>query len=232
MSFSKLAQIGLYIVVGISVLVIGFFYFGDNLVDIAELEAKVEKMNAPDEASAFDFAADMATEVDSTATETDSTDLAAEEVAEGETPEGEAVEAVVEEEPVVEELAETTEAEEVKLSFMEKLVNKKTDIALGWAYILVFITLIIAIGFSVSQMFTNTKSLVRGLIGLVAVAILIGIAYMLGSDTPLDIIGYEGTDNSDPQVLKLVDTGLIMTYFVIGGILVSILYSEIAKYFK
>jgi hypothetical protein len=227
MSFSKLAQIGLYIVAGISVLVIGFFYFGDNLIDEAAYQAKVDKMNTPDDASAFNFQADMAVGADTTAMESDSTDVSAtEDVAGEESTEVEAAE-VAPEEP-----AETVEVEEVQFTFMENMVDKKTDIALGWAYILVFITLIIAVGFSVVQMFSNTKSLIRGLIGLVAVAILIGIAYMLGSDTPIDIIGYDGVDNKDPQVLKMVDTGLIMVYFVLGGIFVSIIYSEIAKYFK
>lgn len=231
--FSKLAQIGLYIVAGISVLVISFFYFGDNLIDEAAYQAKVDKMNTPDDASAFNFQADMALEADSTDLESDLTDVSAtEDVAGEEAAEGVAVEAVPEEETITEEPAETAEVEEVRFTFMERLVDSKTDIALGWAYILVFVTLIIAVGFSIVQMFSNTKSLIRGLIGLVAVAILIGIAYMLGSDTPLEIIGYDGVDNKDPQVLKMVDTGLIMVYFVLGGIFVSILYSEIAKYFK
>jgi hypothetical protein len=60
----------------------------------------------------------------------------------------------------------------------------------------------------------------------------VGVAYMLGSDTPLNIIGYEGTDNKDPQVLRFVDMGLISMYFVLGLTVLTILYSEIARYFK
>lgn len=216
--FSKIAQISLYVVVAISVLVIGFFYFGDNLIDTEAYEAKVEKMNAPtDDMAGFDFQADMA-EVDTTASESDTTA-----VAEG-VAEEEVVAPAVENEPV--------EAEEVSLTFMERLVYSKTDIAIVWAYILVILTLAVALVFSLIFMFSNTKSLVRGLLVLVGAAILVGVAYMLGSETPIHIIGYEGTDNSDPQVLKLVDMGLISTYFVLGLIVLSILYSEIAKYFK
>lgn len=215
--FSKIAQIALYIVVGISVLVIGFFYFGDSFIDMEAYEAKVEKLSAPaDGGTGFDFQADLA-EADTAVSDTTA---AAEEMT-GETPVAGKVSVPVQEEP-----------EEVNLTFMESLVFNKTDIALIWAYILVAITLIIALVFSVGFMFTNTRSLVRGLLILIGAAVLVGVAYMLGSDTPLQIIGYEGTDNKDPQVLKLVDMGLISTYFVLGLIVLTILYSEIAKYFK
>jgi hypothetical protein len=226
MSGSKIAQLALYIVAGISVLVIAFFYFGDNLIDSAAYEAKLQKMNAPETVS-FNYIEDMAPETDTVSQEalTEGTEVAEEMVAaEGELTEPEAI--------VEEVVTEPVKTEDVKLSFMERLVSKKTDIAIGWAYILVIVTLLVSLAFSLLQMFSNTKALIRGLIFLVGIAILVGIAYMLGSDTPLKIIGYEGTDNSDPQVLKMVDMGLIFSYFVLGGVFISILYSEIAKYFK
>lgn len=230
MSFSKIAQIALYVVVGISVLVIGFFYFGDNLIDTEAYEAKVEEMGAPDEGEAgFDFQQDLA-ETDTAAAEVDTTDVAEADTAVAE--EGADTVAAAEEEiePVVDEVEATVEAE--SLNFMETLVFYKTDIALIWAYILVIITIIIALAFSIAFMFSNTKTLVRGLLILVGAAILVGVAYSLASEETLRIIGYEGTDNSDPQVLRLVGMGLISMYFVLGLILLTILYSEIAKYFK
>ncbi len=227
MSFSKIAQIALYIVAGISVLVIGFFYFGENLIDVAAYEAKVEKLNAPDDA-AFDYMqANVSEEADSLIAEVDPATLetSSEEVV------ADSVVADVEEElPVVTE--EVTEPEIVKLSFMERLVHKRTDIAIVWAYILVVLTLLVAVGFSMLQMVSNTRALIKGLIALVIVAVLVGVAYMLGSDVPIDIIGYDGTDNSDPKVLKMVDMGLLTTYFVLGSVLISVIYSEISKYFK
>jgi len=231
MSFSKIAQIALYIVVGISVLVIGFFYFGDSLIDVEEYEAKVEKMSAPDDGAAgFQFPVEPA-ETDTAAVESDTTETA---MAESEDMEADTVMAMDEPEEAasVAEPIDEVEEDEVSLTFMETLVFNKTDIALVWAYILVIFTLVIALVFSLIFMFSNTKSLVRGLFVLIGAAILVGVAYMLGSDTPLEIIGYEGTDNKDPQVLRLVDMGLISTYFVLGLIVLSILYSEIAKYFK
>ncbi len=224
MSFSKLAKIALYVVVGISVLVIGFFYFGDSLIDTEAYEAKVESMAAPDESDAgFDFAQDTA--------ESDTAGVAESDTAVSE--EG-ADTAMVETEEEIAPVIDETEAtiDEESMTFMETLVFYRTDIALVWAYVLVFVTLVIALAFSIGFMFSNKKSLVTGLLILVGAAILIGVSYMLASDATLRIIGYEGTDNSDPQVLKLVGMGLITTYFVLGLILLSILYSEIAKYFK
>lgn len=228
--FSKIAQIALYIVVGISVLVIGFFYFGDNLINMDTYEAKIEKMSAPADGSVgFNFQADLA-ETDTAAVESDTTATADTLAAGAEETGGD----MMQQSAPAEEVSGPAEAdtEKVSLTFMETLVFNKTDIALIWAYILVAITLIVALAFSVGFMFTNTKSLVRGLLILIGAAVLVGVAYMLGSDTPLQIIGYEGTDNKDPQVLRLVDMGLITTYFTLGLIVITILYSEIAKYFK
>ncbi|MFW5645087.1 MAG: hypothetical protein ACOCZL_04175 [Bacteroidota bacterium] len=229
MSFSKIAKIALYVVVGISVLVIGLFYFGDNIIDLDAYEAKIEQMGEPDEGElGFDFQQDMA-EADTTAAEADTAGVAETDTAVAE--EADTVAAAEEEiEPVVDEVDATVEPE--ALNFMEKLVFYRTDIALIWAYILVIVTIIIALVFSIGFMFSNTKALIRGLLILVGAAILVGVSYSLASDEPLRIIGYEGTDNKDPQVLKLVGMGLITMYFVLGFILLTILYSEIAKYFK
>lgn len=216
MSFSKIAQIALYVVVAVSVLVIGLFYFGDSLIDTRAYEAKVEKLTAPDDMTqGFNFQSDMMQDAPADTTITE----------EGDT----IIEAAPAPPPVMEEPAEEVE---VSFTFMERLVFNSTDIALVWAYILVIVTLIVALVFSLVFMFSNTRALIRGLGVLAGAALLVFLAWMLGSEVPLDIIGYEGTDNKDPQVLRMVDMGLISTYFVLGLILLSILYSEIAKYFK
>jgi hypothetical protein len=188
MSYSKISSILLYVVFGISILVVLFFYFGDNLINEEEFAAKVEQMDAPEQMTGPDYMQDL----------------------------GQVKPA----------------SEDTSLTFMERMVYKKTDIALTWSYILLIIAAIFALAFPVARMFTNPAMLVRALIGLVVLAGLILGAYALGSDTALSITGYDGTDNRDPQVLKMVDTGLIITYFFLGLAMFSILYTEIAKYFK
>ena len=99
-------------------------------------------------------------------------------------------------------------------------------------YILLALTLAIALIFPLIFMFTSFKNLIRTLGVLIGAAVLVGIAYSLASATPLQIPGYAGTDSSDPIVLKLVDTGIFLTYFLLGLALLSIFYSEIVKAFK
>ncbi len=67
---------------------------------------------------------------------------------------------------------------------------------------------------------------------LAGTATILVVAYLLSSDTPMQIIGYEGTGNTDPGTLKMVDTVLFVTYMLTGLAIGSILYSVISKAFK
>jgi hypothetical protein len=58
------------------------------------------------------------------------------------------------------------------------------------------------------------------------------ISYVLSKDTPIEIIGYTGTGNSDPGTLKMIDTVLFITYILFGMALGSILYAVISRAFK
>ena len=102
---------------------------------------------------------------------------------------------------------------------------------LVWAAILVIITAGLALIFPIINLVTNIKSAKRGLFILLGVAVLIFIAYTLASNEVLSIPGYNGTDNI-PGILKLAGTGLFTTYILAGLAVLSILYSEIANYFK
>ena len=216
MSYSKFTSILLYIVFGISILVIAFFYFGDKLIDTKEYEAKIEKLETPGGLNDDQFiqtpaVSDSVASADSAAVDTTM---------------------ALQRTPAVEKISTPVQPVAVNLTGMEALVYHRTDIALIWAYILLVIAAIFALIFPLIGMFSSPARLIRTLIGLVIVAgILLG-AYALGSGRPLSIIGYEGTDNNDPQVLKMVDMGLITMYFILGLALLSILYSEIARYFK
>ena len=100
-----------------------------------------------------------------------------------------------------------------------------------WAVILVIITLGLALIFPIINIFTNPKSAKSGLFILLGVVILVFVAYTLASNEVLKIPGYTGTDNI-PGVLKIAGTGLFITYILAGLAVLSILYSEISKYFK
>ena len=65
----------------------------------------------------------------------------------------------------------------------------------------------------------NPKSLLKLLLGLVAIAAVIAVAYVLAPGTPA--VGYLGEPVSD-GTLKLVDTVLNLTYFLFGGALLAL----------
>jgi len=114
----------------------------------------------------------------------------------------------------------------------EALLYFRTDIALMWAYILILITLIAAIAFPLVAVISNPKALIRLLIVLAGFAVLVVVSYLLASDTAMEIIGYDGTGNTDPGTLKMVDTVLFVTYMLFGLALGSILYAITSKAFK
>jgi hypothetical protein len=80
-------------------------------------------------------------------------------------------------------------------------------------------------------MVTNPKAAKKTLITIVGVALLIFVAWLWASDAILDMPHYEGKDNV-PSILKLAGTGIRTAYILAGLAVLSILYSEIVKYFK
>lgn len=106
-----------------------------------------------------------------------------------------------------------------------------TDTFLIWAYILFGLAIVITLVFSIINVFVNPASAKKGLISVLFMLVVFVAGYLLASDTPLNMPGYEGTDNV-PQVIKWVGTGLNAAYILAGLAILSILYVEIAKIFK
>jgi len=106
-----------------------------------------------------------------------------------------------------------------------------TETILKWAYVLLFITLAIAVVFQLVFMFSNLKALKRTGIILGIAAVIIFISYQLADDTLLNLIQYTGPDNV-PKTLKIADTGLIFTYFLGILAIVAIIYTAIANLFR
>ncbi len=70
----------------------------------------------------------------------------------------------------------------------------------------------------------NPKSLIKMLLGLVAIAAVVVVAFVLAPGTPA--VGYLGEPVSD-GALKLTDTVLNLTYFAFGATLVALVASWI-----
>jgi hypothetical protein len=219
MAFSKLTNIILWVVAGISLIVVLFFYIGPK--SVADYDALVDQVD--DALSGVDLTPVAPLPVIDT-TLIDSAAIA-ENIAAVQKAEQERLAA-----PVVTETTETSIKDVT--SGWEYLLYFRTDIALGWAYILILLTLIAAIVFPLIAVMSNPKALIRLLMVLAGFAVLVVISYVLSSDTTLDIIGYTGTENSDPGTLKMVDTVLFLTYMLFGLAFGSILYAIISKAFK
>lgn len=217
MAFSKITRIILYVLAGISLLVVLFFYVSEKTIDYDALELRVEEAMNPTDLIPAALPAVDTSAADSTAQE----DVTMAEEAEAD----DAYAA-----PVVLDTSETNLKE--VMSGWEYLVWIRTDIALVWAYILVLLTLIASIVFPLIAVISNTKALLRLLVVLAGAAVLVVVSWLLSSDTPMDIIGYTGTGNSDPGTLKMVDTVLFVTYMLFGLALGSILYAIISKALK
>ena len=82
-----------------------------------------------------------------------------------------------------------------------------------YAYIVASI-LAVVFGVVVIGGINNPKSLLKLLIALVAIAVIIAVAYVLAPGTPA--VGYLGAPVSD-ATLKMTDTILNLTYFLCGG---------------
>jgi hypothetical protein len=219
MAFAKLTRIILFVVAGISILVILFFYIGPK--SVADYDALVERV---DQAVSSPDIAPVAPMPVIDTTLTDSVAIA-ENLAEVQRAEEERLNAPV---VPVEDLPTVREV----TTGWEYLIYFRTDIALIWAYILVFITLLASIVFPLIAVFSNPKALVRLLLVLGGAAVLVVISYLMSKGTPIEITGYTGTDNSDPGILKMIDTVLFVTYMLFGLALASILYAIISRAFK
>ena len=108
---------------------------------------------------------------------------------------------------------------------------KITEAFLDWAYIMVISTIVIALGFSIVNLVTHPKALKQSVFIILGIGILIVVSYYLASDQILSMPGYDGNENI-PKTLKNVGTGLVLTYILFGIAILTIVYSEVAKYFK
>ena len=99
--------------------------------------------------------------------------------------------------------------------------NAPVDVMLYCAYAFALIAILaVLFGVVVIGGINNPKSLLKLGLGVVAIAVIIGGAYMLAPGTPA--VGYLGEPVSD-GTLKLTDTILNLTYLLFGGALAALI---------
>lgn len=106
-----------------------------------------------------------------------------------------------------------------------------TETFLNWGKILLMAAAAIAILFEIVNLILHPKAAIRSLISIALLGVIVLVAYSMGDGTPLQLVGYKGPDNV-PSMLILGDTFLYTTYILIGGALVSILFTEVSRIFK
>lgn len=108
---------------------------------------------------------------------------------------------------------------------------KVTNVILKWSYWLTIFAAFVAVAFPLIYSILNPKNLINLLIVIGIAVVLFFISRALASDEVLKLTGYTGKDNV-PSTLKMVGTGLIFMYILLGLAFLGIVFSEIAKFFK
>ena len=93
-------------------------------------------------------------------------------------------------------------------------------------YILLAVATLAAVVFPIIQFAQNPKNAKGALIGVAALIVVVGIAYVLASDN--NPSNMEITASGAKQV----GTGLYAFYFLSAVAIISVVYSEVAKFFK
>ena len=84
-----------------------------------------------------------------------------------------------------------------------------------YAKIILIITALLAIVFSIWNLFKHPAQLKMALIGLVAMAVVIGISYVISDDGEVvDAVGKVLKDGEAGTTSKLVSTGIYTTFFL------------------
>jgi len=93
-------------------------------------------------------------------------------------------------------------------------------------YILLAVATVAAVVFPIIQFAQNPKNAKGALIGVGALIVVVGIAYVLASDN--------NPSNMEitASAAKQVGTGLYAFYFLSAVAIVAVVYSEVAKLFK
>ena len=98
--------------------------------------------------------------------------------------------------------------------------NAPVDNILYCAYAFALVTILaVVFGVVVIGGMNNPKSLIKLFLGLVVIAGIVAVAYVLAPGTPA--VGYLGTPVSD-GTLKLTDTVLNLTYLLFGAAILSL----------
>ncbi len=99
-----------------------------------------------------------------------------------------------------------------------------------WAYLLFAVATISALLFPVYFFIRNPKNAAKSLVGLGSVVILFFVGYIFADATPIPS-PTQNPNLSNPTILLISDTGLIVTYLMFGLALLLMVYTGIRSVF-
>lgn len=107
-----------------------------------------------------------------------------------------------------------------------------TDALIYLIYGLFGVAVLVTILGFIAQFFAalkdNPVNALKSLTGLILIVVMVVVTWSLGSDEPLEMAGYEGTDNV-PFWLKLTDMFLYSLYFLIAACILAMVGSSIKR---
>jgi hypothetical protein len=104
-----------------------------------------------------------------------------------------------------------------------------------WTYILLILSVVLLVGFGVIQLVSNFKESKKGMLAIVAMGVVVLVAYLLSTDAIPVFLGSEKFVEQGiltPKVSKWVDTGLYTTYVFFAISIISIVYSSVRGVLK
>lgn len=98
-----------------------------------------------------------------------------------------------------------------------------TDTLVYWMYALVVITIAVTLIAAIFQygalLKDSPKAAIKSLLGLIVLVALLAGTYAIGDNTPLNLVGYTGTENTAPW-LAIGDMFAYTVYIEIGALVV------------
>lgn len=114
----------------------------------------------------------------------------------------------------------------------EVKVSANVDLLMNWTLFLIIA--IVALAFLVGpilSILTNPKSLMKGLVSIVVLVVIFGIAYAFSSDDTSNISIVKEVTNLG-QKAKVADIGLVSFYIITGLTILAIVVAEVKSLLK
>ena len=104
---------------------------------------------------------------------------------------------------------------------------------INWAIILLLIGAVLAVVFPLVHFILNPKNIAKVLVSLGALAVVFILSYLLSDTTPIvTATSALNPDFTDPNVLKLADTGIFVTYILLGVAFLALLLTGVRGIFN